>query len=129
METEDYKAHINLLRSTYPDGKFTLLVRAELPESEPGMDDAIAGNFDLAGVDPFTALHYVEQAKATQQERVRAQRAELVKMAEEHASAIERIHAPIIHLPGSACPPPDAHLIQTMAMDRERTLRPPLAWG
>lgn len=129
METEDYTKHLNLLRSTYPEGKFSLLIRVEMPESEPGMDDAVAGNMDPAGVDPFTVVNYVEQAKATQQERVRAQRAELIRQAEEHASAVERIHAPIIHLPGSASQPPDAHLIQTMAMDRERLVRPPLAWG
>lgn len=127
----DYTEHVKLLREAFPDAVFKAVVRIEMPESKPGADDAISGNLDLADVDPFTAVDFVQMARDQQQEKVRAERAEAIKAAEEYAASVERIHAPIIHLPGGGthrCP--DAHLIQTMAMDRERQpARPPLAWG
>lgn len=124
-----YAGHLAALREAFPGGNFSVMVRVEIPESEPGADDKIAGNMDLGGVDAKTAVNFVQMARDQQQAKVRAERAQAVKEYEEYAASVERMHAPIIHLPGGGTHKvPDAHLIQAMAMDRQGP-RPPLAWG
>lgn len=111
---DDLSPHIDALREAFPEGRFTMTIRCELPETEPGAGDGTAGNLALAGSSPQQAVEYLLRAQMEHVERMKEQ-------ARQRQQALASLHAPVIHLPnGGTHKCPDAHLIQAMARDRDR---------
>lgn len=116
---DDLTAHIDALREAFPQGRFTMTIRCELPESEPGAGDATSGNLALAGSSPAQAVEYLLRAQLERVEQLKEQ----AKAARQAQQALQAIHKPTLIMPGQSVP--DAALIRQMHFDKKNSLLPP----
>jgi len=116
---DDLTAHIDALREAFPEGRFVMTIRCELPETEEGAGDATSGNLALAGSSPEQAVEYLLRARLERVDQMKEQ----ARRTRQALEAAQSVHKPTLIMPGQVVP--DAALIRKLHLDQKNSLLPP----